>query len=129
MNISNNSRNKSFKGRIVVKGASTPQLTETIYNNQGLKKLSSSKHNIIAKFDKKYAHDHDWDHVVGTPIYKLTIVSNPEKPNFIDKVKQKLGIVPKVKVTRHYHHEDSLIKLINRNVHADEYAKKLNISL
>lgn len=130
MNVfANDSATKSFKGKIMVQGSSTPQLTETVCNNPGLKKLSSSKYNIIAKFDKKYAPNNDWHHVVGTPIYKLTLVSSPEKPNFLDRVKQKFGILPKIKVTKHYHDEYSLIKIINRKIHTDKYAKKLNINL
>lgn len=128
MNISSiSSAVPNFKACVISKGNWTPHLAINFAVNSEVNKLSSGNYDVIAEMHHKKAGAKDINHSEGENLYKLSIRSIPTQPTWFDKLKERLGLLPKVNVTRHFHREDSLISIMDLKINAEKYAKKLRI--
>ena len=124
-----NETTTNFKGCIIAKGNWTPKLAIKFAQNAEVSKLSAGGYDLIARMKSKRASIFDKHHHRNEKLYKLVISAMPEKPTFWDKCKNALGLLPTVSVTRLYHRERSLMRLMDSRINAKEYSRDLDIRL
>ena len=120
-----NNTNPSFNGKIINKGQWSKYLLDAFNNNPEVIKLASGKKDIIANMSRKYAGKNDINHFHGEDIYKLSLKARPENAGLLRKIISWFSFP--VRVTRAYHSEDSMCRIINDRMDAERFSKKLNI--
>ena len=125
----NETTTTNFKARIITKGNWTPNLATQFTQNTEVSKLSAGGYDLIARMKSKRASIFDKHHHLNEKLYKLVISAIPEKPTFLDKCKNALGLLPTISVTNLYHRERSLMRLMDSRINAKEYSRDLDINL
>ena len=121
-----NTTQPNFNGKIIKKGHWTQELTNVFDTNPEVQKLIQGDKDIIAKMSSKL-RSHYFEKPEET--FKLKLISIPEKPTFMDKVKLFLGLLPHKNVTKNYHRSFRLNNLFDIRINAQRYAEELKINL
>lgn len=115
-----NNSNPNFNGSYCFKGPWTATMRET--TEPLLKELAKGNKDIIANMSTKRTFFSRF-HKFGEVLYKPSIIAQKENMTFIEKIKNKLGILPKreTEITSHYHRESSTQRLLKERLIIDKF--------
>ncbi len=124
----NNNSNTNFNGRILTIGHGwNEKIKNAFVENSEIKKLAEGKVDIIGKLRTRRAEYGDFNHCLNEPLYKFDLMVGKSKSPIINKIAAYLGILPKVKMVRGYHGEDSFISRLNNRPNAEQLKSRFKI--
>lgn len=116
-----NSSNTNFNGKILTVGKGwNSEIRNTFRFNPEITNLAKGEHDIIGRLHTKKASRYDMNHDVNENIYRLDLMLGTSKYEFINKIKAYLGLLPKFKLIRDYHCQESFLERLNKRPEADK---------
>ena len=122
-----NNNNLNFNGKIKTKGKWNPCMERFFRENPEIQRMAEGRRDIIGIMHCKPPTALEKKYLIQGERYKLTIMSTPENPSFLDKIKMKFGLMPKVNVSKNYHSSVTTIDYMESRIKADEYKEALKL--
>lgn len=122
-----NNNNFNFNGKIKTKGKWQPYMENFFRENPEVREMANGHRDIIGIMHCKQPSAIERERFLRGNKYKLTIMSTPENPSFLDKIKMKFGLMPKVNVSKNYHSSVTTIDYMESRIKADKYKEPLKL--
>ncbi len=123
----NTSTNTNFNGKVITRGT-WPIGADTFFETmpEVVNAAKNSKYNIIGKMHCKSTQDSPFYSKILR--YKLTISAEKENPTLFDKIKNLLGLNPKMKLSQHHHREDRYPEMLTNRIKENTLTEKLGLN-
>lgn len=129
MNISpiNNYQNTNFNGKVITRG-SWPKGVDKYFElmPQVAEVAKNSKYNIIGKMHCKTTQYHPFDDKILR--YRLTISAEKENPTLLDRIKNLLGLNPKIRLSQHHHRGERYPEMLEDRIKNNTLTERLGLN-
>lgn len=129
INSTYNQKNTNFNGKIITIGNGwNSKIKNTFRFNPEIINLAQGEHDVIGKLYSKKASSFDLNHSQGEPVFRLDLMIGNSKFGFINKIKAALGLLPKVKLIKDYHCEESFLDKLQKRPDVEILKDKFGIN-
>ncbi len=129
MNISpiNNYQNTNFNGKVITRGH-WPEGVDRYFQSmpQVVEAAKNSRYNIVGKMHKKTLQDYPfYDEITR---YRLTISAEKENPTLLDRIKNFLGLNPKIRLSQHHHRGERYPEMLEDRIKNNTLTERLGLN-